>query len=64
MKIMVTFVGILTILGGLLPFLEKMNWLPESVKWIPTSGPWYQAIIIGVGVIAVIYGIMKSSSEL
>ena len=57
MKIMITFVGLLTILGGLLPFLSSKEWLPGFLEWLPTSGPGYQALIIAIGLIAVYYGL-------
>lgn len=57
MKLMITFVGILTILGGLLPYLKDNGLLPAFLQNIPTSGLGYQAIIIGIGIAAVIYGI-------
>ncbi len=48
----VTFsVGLMTILGGLLPFLQ--NYIPQI---IPTSGPLYSGIIIVIGVVGLIYG--------
>lgn len=62
MKLMITFVGLLTVLGGLLPFLKDMNLLPDFLQGIPTSGPGYQIIIIGIGVIAVIYGVRSRSN--
>ena len=44
----------LTILGGVLPFME--NFVPSVV---PTSGPMYYGIIIFVGVIGFIYGVTQ-----
>ena len=59
MKAMITFIGLLTVLGGLLPFFQSMGWLTDGLARIPTSGPMYQAIIVGIGVIALIYGVRK-----
>lgn len=48
----VTFsIGLVTILGGLLPFIQ--NFVPSI---IPTSGPIYSGLIILIGVIGLIYG--------
>ena len=60
MKGMLVFVGLLTILGGLLPILKNANLLPGLLAGIPTTGIWYQAIIIAIGVIAIWYGFHKS----
>ncbi len=59
MKIMVVFVGILTILGGIWPLISNYGFIPEQLKVIPSSGPTYQLIIIAIGAIAVLYGIMR-----
>jgi len=50
-KFMVIMLGILTILGGLLPLLGEMMSLP-----IPTNGVIYSGLIIVVGLIGIIYG--------
>ena len=60
MRAMLIFVGLLTILGGLLPFLSERNLLPGFLANIPTSGSTYQGIIVGIGALALIYGIIKS----
>ena len=52
-KFVVSVLAILTIFGGLIPFLVSMNLIPSTV---PSSGPVYSAIIILIGIIAVIYG--------
>jgi hypothetical protein len=57
MKIMITLLGILIILAGVLPFLNNFGILPS---FIPTSKPGYQFIIIAVGIIGLIYGLMNS----
>lgn len=59
MKLMIVFVGLLTILGGAWPFLVQSNLIPEVLKVIPSSGIFYQLIIIAIGIIAVWYGISK-----
>ncbi|MEK6862217.1 MAG: hypothetical protein AABY07_09715 [Nanoarchaeota archaeon] len=56
MKLMITFVGLLTVLGGLLPLLKDSGLLPSFLEKIPTSGIGYQAIIVAIGLIALIYG--------
>jgi hypothetical protein len=48
----VTFsIGLVTILGGLLPFIK--SFVPIA---IPTAGPLYSGIIILIGAIGLIYG--------
>ena len=54
---MITFVGILTMLGGIWPLISSYEFIPEAVKIIPSSGATYQIIIVGIGAIAVLYGI-------
>ena len=61
MKFMIVLVGILTILGGLLPFLAQMNLIPA---YIPVSGVAYQGLIIALGVIGVIYGFRQQRYDL
>lgn len=60
MKGMLVFVGLLTILGGLLPILKNANLLPNVLAGIPTTGIGYQVIIIVIGIIALLYGFKKS----
>lgn len=50
-KFVLVVVGLITILGGLLPFIQ--NFIPIAV---PTSGPLYSGIIILIGVVGFIYG--------
>jgi len=59
MKIMITVLGIIIVMAGILPFLgsEGINILPQS---IPTKGFGYSAIIIFVGVSGIIYGVANS----
>ncbi len=52
MKIMIVIIGILTILAGILPFLDGFGILPAGV---PSSGPVYSGIIIIIGVIGLLY---------
>ncbi len=50
MKIMIVFIGLLTILAGVLPFFEGFG-------VVPFSGPVYSGIIILIGIIALGYAI-------
>lgn len=50
MKIMIVFIGLLTILAGVLPFFEGFG-------VVPSSGPVYSGIIILIGIIAFWYAI-------
>lgn len=53
MKVMITLIGVLTVLAGLLPLAGEFLSLPE---YVPTTGMWYHVVVIAVGVIAFAYG--------
>ena len=53
-KLVLVVIGLITILGGLLPFIQI--YIPIS---IPTSGIVYSGMIILIGVIGFIYGASK-----
>ncbi len=55
MKIMITILGFLIVLAGVVPFLgdSGLKIIPEG---IPTSGTLYYGIIIVIGAIGIIYG--------
>ncbi len=53
-KIVTIAIGLLTILGGILPFINE-----SLVINLPTSGIGYSIIIIVIGVIGLIYGFMS-----
>ncbi len=55
MKIMITVLGILIALAGILPMLS--NFLPS---FIPTASPGYQFLIIAIGILGLLYGVMNS----
>ncbi len=57
MKIMISILGILIILAGILPFLSNIEAFPFS---LPTEKPVYQFIIISIGIIGLIYGIFNN----
>jgi len=57
MKIMITVLGVLIILAGVLPFLSNFGILPSS---IPIEKPGYQFIIIAVGILGLLYGVLNS----
>ena len=57
MKIMITVLGILITLAGILPFLSNVGILPAA---IPVQKPGYQFIIVAVGIIGLLYGAMNS----
>ena len=50
-KFVTIAIALLTILGGILPFIQ--NFVPAA---IPTSGPIYSIIIVVIGIIGMIYG--------
>ena len=50
MKIMITFIGVLTVLAGILPSLSGI--LPS---FVPTTNPGYQFLIIAIGIIGLMY---------
>jgi hypothetical protein len=49
-KFIVIFLALLTVLGGILPFIQQF--VPVI---IPTSGPLYSGLIIIIGVIGLVY---------
>ena len=53
-KFILIAIGLMIILGGLLPFIQ--NFIPIP---LPSSGPLYAGIIILIGVIGFIYGASK-----
>src|SRR3989344_439221 len=57
MKIMITVLGILIILAGLLPLLGSMGIMPNSAI---TKAPGYHFVIIAIGIIGLIYGAFNS----
>ena len=57
MKIMITVLGILIILAGILPFLGNLGIIPST---IPVEKPGYQFIIITIGILGLIYGFFNS----
>ena len=57
MKIMITVLGVLIILAGILPFLDGFGFIPSI---IPTTQPGYQFVIIAVGIVGLIYGFLNS----
>ncbi|MCH8003080.1 MAG: hypothetical protein IH934_00475 [Nanoarchaeota archaeon] len=57
MKLMITIIGVLIILAGVLPFLSNFGILPAAV---PVEKPGYQFIIIAVGIIGLLYGVLNS----
>ena len=57
MKIMITVLGILIILAGLLPLLGSTGIMPNSAI---TKAPGYQFVIITIGIIGLIYGAFNS----
>lgn len=52
-KFVTIAIGLLTILGGILPFLQ--NFIPVI---IPTSGILYSGVIIVIGIVGIVYGYM------
>lgn len=50
-KFVIFSIGLMTILGGILPFIQ--NYIP---KILPTEGPLYAGMIILIGIIGFIYG--------
>ena len=56
MKIMITVLGVLIILAGVLPFLGNLGIVPSSIS----VEPGYQFVIIAVGILALLYGVFNS----
>jgi len=54
---MITILGILIILAGILPFLSNMGILPPT---IPVEKPGYQFLIIAIGILGLLYAAFNS----
>ena len=54
MKLVIMFIGLATILVGLLPILENNGWF--TVSFIPTTGTAYNVVVIVLGVLGTWYG--------
>ena len=59
MKIIVSIIGLLTVLIGAWPMVRESSLVPESIKFVPSAGVAYQIIIILIGILGLLYG-MKS----
>jgi hypothetical protein len=57
MKIMISVLGVLIVLAGVIPFLSNFGVLPE---FIPVENPGYSFIIITIGILGLIYGAFNS----
>ena len=57
MKIMITVLGILIVLAGILPLISKFAPLPS---FIPTTNPGYQFLIIIIGILGLLYAAFNS----
>lgn len=56
MKGIVFFIGLLTVLGGLWPFIKEKN-LIQVLDFIPATGDIYQGIIVIIGILAIAYSV-------
>lgn len=50
------FIGVLVCIAGALPFLKDVNMLAPYIAVVPTEGIIYQAIIIFLGLVAILLG--------
>ena len=57
MKFMHILIGLLVVIIGGLPFLKQFNLMPESLNFIPVGGWQYQLMIIGIGLLSIIFGV-------
>jgi len=55
MKIMITFLGVLTILAGILPLLGS-----TGINLSITKAPGYYFVITAIGIIGLLYGLFNS----
>lgn len=55
MKIIITVIGILTVLAGILPMVSPL--LPS---FVPTTSPGYQFLIITIGILGLLYASFNS----
>ena len=56
MKIMITILGVLIALTGVIPFLSSIGFLPG---FIPSSGVKYSILVMLIGAIGIAYGIIN-----
>lgn len=61
MKIIVFLLGMLVVAGGAWPVLVESVLIPESWKIVPASGLAYQAIIVVIGVLTLVYALKKEN---
>ena len=59
MRFMLILIGALIIIVGAWPLVAGLSFIPPSLSFIPVTGAAYQAIIIVIGVISLLYGINK-----
>ena len=57
MKIMISVLGILIILAGVLPLISDFGILPD---FVPVEQPGYQFVIIAVGILGLLYAVFNS----
>jgi len=57
MRLMITFLGVLIILAGIIPLLASLG---ITLSFLPSESPGYQFIIIAVGIIGLLYGVLNS----
>lgn len=57
MKIMITFLGVLTILAGILPLLGSVGIMSNIAI---TKAPGYYFVITAIGIIGLLYGMFNS----
>ena len=55
MKIIITIIGILTVLAGILPMIS-----PVLPSFIPTTSPGYQFLITAIGILGLLYASFNS----
>ena len=55
MKLVITIIGTLTILAGILPLVS-----PVLPSFIPTTSPGYQFLIIAIGILGLLYAAFNS----
>ena len=63
MKIIVSLLGLLTIMVGLWPMVKTSELVPVALGIVPGEGPVYPLMIITVGVLGLLYGLKREHAK-
>ena len=64
MKVVISLIGLATVLIGAWPVLNESTLIPDSIKFVPSTGVAYQAIIVVIGLAALLYGLRGGNAKI